>query len=288
MARRRPPPAERVRARLREAAGDAVAAEMPRGYQRLGRVLLLRLPQSLEPYGGLLADAWRAELGVETVLAHRGPIAGEFRHPQVTCLAGESAETEVVEHGSRWRLNAAEVMFAAGNRTERRRFAELVGPGEQVADLFAGIGYFTVPAARAVATASFVAVEKNPVAYRYLEENLRLNGVGERVRAVLGDNRSVPLPLRSFDRVLLGYLPSSVPWLPRSLELLPAQGGVLHVHLVADAHDALGEAIAAVRAGLREAGAEPSVPLAARAVKPYGPGRTHVVVDATVRPVSAR
>jgi tRNA wybutosine-synthesizing protein 2 len=277
----RPPPAERVRERLRAVAGDSAAEAMPRGYQRLGQVLLLRLPPSLLPYGGVLADAWRQELGVEAVLTHRGPIDGEFRRPHLERLGGSSTETEVVEHGSRWRLDASKVMFAAGNRTERLRFAHQVQAGERVADLFAGIGYFTIPAARAQPGARFVAVEKNPVAFRYLEENLRLNRVTPQVRAMLGDNRAVPLEPRSFDRIVLGYLPSSLPWLPRAMELLARPVGSVHVHLVVDAKDARRRGEDAVAAALERYDATAS--LRAREVKPYGPGRTHVVVDASVR-----
>jgi len=278
------PPAERVRERLRAIAGDAAAQAMPRGYQRLGRVLLLRLPLALAPFGAAIGEAWHDELGVETVLDLRGGIGGELREPQVVRLRGASAETEVVEHGSRWRLDASRLMFAAGNRTERLRFAGLVRPGEAVADLFAGIGYFTVPAARARPDARFVAVEKNPVAFRYLEENLRLNGVAPRVTAVLGDNRLATLERAHFDRVLLGYLPSSVPWLPRAVELLRPDGGALHVHLVVDAQGAGPSARAEVEGALARLGTRPLAPARAREVKPYGPGRTHVVVDAAVRP----
>ena len=279
------PPAERVRARLRAVAGAELAAAMPRGYQRLGRVLLLRLPAELTPYGPLLGEAWRAELGVETVLAHRGPIAGELREPSLALLAGSGTETEVTEHGTRWRLDAARVMFAAGNRVERLRFARLVRTGERVADLFAGIGYFTIPAARARPDARFVAVEKNPVAFGYLEQNLRRNGVADRVRPILGDNRTAPLETGAFDRVLLGYLPSSLPWVARGVSLLTGRGGWLHVHLTADARGASRVAAEAVARTVAAGGGTLSGEPQAREVKPYGPGRTHVVVDAPVRPV---
>ena len=279
----RRPPAERVRERLRQAAGDEAAAAMPRGYQRLGKVLVLRLPRFLLPYGTVLADAWRRELGVETVLAYLGPIEGELRRPRVERLGGGSTVTEVVEHGVRWRLDASKVMFAAGNRTERHRFALLVRPGERIADLFAGIGYFTLPAARAQSTARFVAVEKNPVAFRYLEENVVLNDLARQVRPVLGDNRTVPLEAGSFDRVLLGYLPTSTPWIPRALSLLRRPLGSVHVHLVVDAHGARTQAAEQVTAELERCGGTVAQPVAAREVKPYGPGTTHVVVDARVR-----
>ncbi len=280
----RTPPAERVRARLAAVAGAELAGTMPTGYQRLGRVLVLRLPPSLAPYRRLLGDAWREELGVETVLVRSGPIDGELREPRLELASGGPTETEVTEHGSRWCLDAGRIMFAAGNRTERLRFARVVRAGERVLDLFAGIGYFTVPAARAHRDASFVAVEKNPVAFAYLVQNLRRNGVASRVRAVLGDNRSVPLEPASSDRVLLGYLPSSLPWVRTALPLLDRAGGALHVHLVADARGAVARASAEVAAEVTRHGGRLLDPPRGREVKPYGPGRTHVVVDVTVRP----
>jgi tRNA wybutosine-synthesizing protein 2 len=260
---------------------------MPAGYQRLGQVLIVRLVPVLAPYRALLGAAWREELGVATVLARTGPISGELRSPHVERLTDGPTETEVVEHGTRWRLDAAEVMFAAGNRTERQRFARAVRAGERVADLFAGIGYFTLPAARVRPDATFVAVEKNPVAYRYLEGNAARNGVAERVLPILGDNRRVALEPGAFDRVVLGYLPSSLPWLGRAIRLLPSDGGVVHVHLVADARGAVDRARDAVGAELARCGATSAGPLCGREVKPYGPGRTHVVVDAPVRPAAA-
>jgi tRNA wybutosine-synthesizing protein 2 len=281
-------PAERVRVRIRDAAGPELASSLPEGYQRLGRVLLLRLPESLRPFYPTIGAAWQAELDVSTVLAFTGPVAGEYRVPQVECIAGSETETEVIEHGIRWRLDASRIMFAAGNRTERRRAGTLVRPGEDLVDLFAGIGYFTIPAARLGRARQVVAVEKNPEALGYLATNVALNRVADRVRIVAGDNRTVPLPERSADRIFLGYLPSSVSWIPRALTLLRASGGWLHVHTTADARDAQPEAIAQVERALGDAGGQVAAPLSAREVKPYGPGRTHVVVDAHVVPSDQR
>ncbi len=278
---RRAPPAERVRERLARVAGRALAATMPSGYSRLGRVLLLRLPESLRPHFPEIGSAWQVELGVATVLVVAGPIEGELRTPRVDRIAGTETETEVVEYGVRWRFDAARIMFAAGNRTERARAARLVRPGEAVVDLFAGIGYFAIPAARAGA-ASVLAVEKNPLAARYLRENLVSNGVADRVEVREGDNRTVSLPAGSADRVFLGYLPSAVPWVGRALELLRPQGGWLHVHTVADARDARAAASEAVTEAVRRAGGVAAASTA-REVKPYGPGRTHVVVDLAAR-----
>jgi tRNA wybutosine-synthesizing protein 2 len=280
----RRPPAERVRARLAAAVGADAASAMPAGYQRLGRVLLLRLPERLRPHFPLLGVAWQEELGVATVLVRVGPVEGELRRPRVERIAGATTETEVVEHGIRWRFDAARIMFAAGNRSERQRAGALVRTGETVVDLFAGIGYFAIPAARVGGASRVIAVEKNPEAHRYLLENADRNGVGDRVDGRLGDNRTVPLPDGVADHVFLGYLPDATPWVGRAVPLVRADGGTLHVHTVADARGGRVEAAARVTAAVRAAGGRPTGPAAAREVKPYGPGRVHVVVDAPVRP----
>jgi len=280
--RTRTPPAERVRERLKAAAGEKAAAAMPSGYHRFGRVLVVQRPAALAPYDALLGAAWQEELGVATVLVKSGPIDGELRTPQLKRVAGESTETEVVEHGVRWRFDAARIMFAAGNRTERWRVGRLVRPRETVVDLFAGIGYFAIPAALPGRAARVFAVEKNPVAVHYLRANAELNGVVPRLNVIPGDNRTVELPRGAFDRAILGYLPSSLPWVARAAELLRPSGGWMHVHTVADVRAPPSQAVEAVAERAVDAGVTLTEPGRARVVKPYGPGRHHLVVDLRV------
>jgi tRNA wybutosine-synthesizing protein 2 len=278
-------PVERVRARIAAEAGPSFAREIPNGYQRLGRVLLVRLPESLRPHFSLIGRAWQSELGVQTVLRRAGTVSGELRVPATELLAGQDTETEVVEYGLRWTFDATRVMFAQGNRSERRRAGLVTRPGETVIDLFAGVGYFTIPAAVRGRARRVLAVEKNPVAFGYLLRNIARNGVADRVEAHRGDNREVPLPRGAADRIFLGYLPSSVPWVERALPLLRPDGGTMHVHLVTEVRDGGFAAESAVRAAVARAGGETRA-IRARRVKPYGPGRDHRVLDveATPRP----
>lgn len=80
-----------------------------------------------------------------------------------------------------------------GNSAERIRFAHLttrVNEAPELAiDMFAGIGYFTLPLAKYGKLHKLIAIEKNPNSFRYLSENVKLNHVMEIVTPVLGDNR---------------------------------------------------------------------------------------------------
>lgn len=273
-------PVDRLRSRARARWGPAVADRLPRRYTRLGRVAVVPLPEALRPHFVELG-AWYADaLRVATVLRPKGPVHGEDRAPDLEAIHGEDTVTEVLEHGTRYRFDAARLLFARGNKTERARIATEVRPGEHVVDLFAGIGYFTLPIARASPRTRVTAIERNPLSFRYLVENLRLNGVGGQVAPLCGDNRELPLP-RDADRVLLGYLPSSLPWLGTAIERLGPGGGTLHVHLVVDARSGAAGAEQEVRSAV----ARRSVPVEdvrGRIVKAYGPGRSHAVVDCRI------
>lgn len=101
---------------------------------------------------------------------------------------------------------------------------------EVVVDLFAGIGYFTLPYL-VHAKAKFVhACEWNPEAVKALERNLVLNKVNDRCKIHQGDNR-IECPVGVAQRVNLGLIPSSeMSWETACRALDPKTGGMLHVH----------------------------------------------------------
>ncbi|MFB6077449.1 MAG: class I SAM-dependent methyltransferase family protein [Halarchaeum sp.] len=191
--------------RLRERGwSEDELARAPSSWAVVGDVILVSFPDDC-PDRAAVGDALLDVHGnADTVLA-RGGITGETRTPDVEVVAGAGdTETVHVEHGTRYALDLAEVMFAPGNQAERVRMGEIVGADERVLDMFAGVGYFALPMARA--GADVVAVEKNPVAFRYLAENAQLNDVAANVECVLGDCREHDGT--GFDRVVMGYYDS--------------------------------------------------------------------------------
>jgi tRNA wybutosine-synthesizing protein 2 len=280
-----PGPIERIRGELEERSGPQVAALLPVHYQRIGRVVLVRWPEALRPEFPWLAKELAQAVRSEAVGRLAGPVEGERRLPTVERLLGESLETRVLEDGLRYRFDAARILYSRGNNAERARWARLVRPGEHVVDLFAGIGYFALPAARHGGAAEVIAVEENPVSFGYLTENIARNHLEGIVRPILGDNRTVALPEAAADRVVLGFLPDAVPWVGRAVSLLRAAGGGLHVHLLAGTRDDSGEGVERVRAEVERVG-RTIRDAQVRTVKAYGPGRVHLVVDTQVGPAA--
>jgi tRNA wybutosine-synthesizing protein 2 len=219
----------------------------------------------------------------DTVL-DRGGVAGEHREPSVSVVAGAGdTETVHVEHGTRYGMDLADVMFSPGNKAERARMGDAVSEGERVLDMFAGIGYFALPMARA--GAAVTAVEKNPTAFQYLVQNAQLNDVAGNLDAVLGDCREVDA---TADRVVMGYYDAlggptageNPGYLAAALDAL-VSGGILHAHAAVPEPELWDRPLARLRDGCEAAGRDVEL-LDRRRVKSHSEGVFHVVVDARV------
>jgi tRNA G37 N-methylase Trm5 len=115
--------------------------------------------------------------------------------------------------------------------------------GSTIVDLYAGIGYYTLPLLVHGRAGHVHACELNPDAVTSLRANLKANGVTpDRYTIHPGDNRSAATAAGTgavADRVLLGLLPSSTNGWPVAVDALKPEGGWMHLHEnVADA-DAL-------------------------------------------------
>lgn len=228
-----------------------------------------------------LARIVAEELPARCVVEDCGGVAGELRKPNVRVLYGSGTRTVHRENGLQFALDLAQVMFASGNVAERARAAALDCRGETVVDLFAGIGYFTIPLAARAGAAHVAACEKNPAAFAFLEENVRLNKVEAKVAPLLGDCRDVA-PKGLADRVIFGYLGGTEKFLPTAVAALKPAGGVLHFHEAYPQETKFRDAFAALS---RAAGAAFDIEvLDAREVKSYAPGIDHVAVTARFFP----
>ncbi len=194
-------------------------------------------------------------------------LGGAMRIPDVEILYGTAGEVRHREQGYTFVLDPTRVMFAQGNRAEKARIASLVRPGERVADMFAGIGYFSIPAARSGARVH--AMEINPIAFEYLKRNITANHVRGRITAEVGDCRRLLSGV--YDRVLMGHFDAQS-MLADALAHVRS-GSVLHVHSIGDAEGAIRERV-------EEAGFAAAI--TSHRVKKYGPHAWHMVQDVTV------
>lgn len=252
---------------------------LPRKWELLGDVLLLKIPDELEPLKEEIAKAYAKELHAKTVLRDLG-IAGNLREPNVELLWGRNTETVHKENKVKFKLDCAKIMFSSGNIDERIRMAKIAGNDEVVVDMFAGIGFFSLPMAVHSKPKRIYALELNPVAYHYLSENISLNGVEDIVYPFLGDNREFDRKGIA-DRVVMGYLEDTHLFLPKALSILKKAGGIIHYHEKCPNELLQKRPLQNVRKKVRKRGRNLEL-LNQKIVKSYAPGVSHVVLDVRV------
>ncbi|NXY26318.1 TYW2 protein, partial [Atrichornis clamosus] len=237
-ASRRRTPAQKLRDELRRLLGGSWSEELerdvPHAWQRHGDLVLLSEDSfkaaPWERLGPVLWETVASALGAQRV-ARRGRVLPDgMRTPSVTLLLGQDGWVEHVDNGIRYSFDVTKCMFSSGNITEKLRVALLPCSGEVLVDLYAGIGYFTLPFLVHAGAAFVHACEWNVHAVEALHRTLVLNGVQDRCHIHHGDSRQLELQDVA-DRVNLGLIPSSEEGWPVACRVLKKDtGGVLHIH----------------------------------------------------------
>ncbi|MDD2665430.1 MAG: class I SAM-dependent methyltransferase family protein [Methanocellales archaeon] len=250
--------------------------KMPHGWQIIGDIIIVNIPTALQKrkyeIGGALLELHPR---CKTALMIKG-VTGQYREPDVEIIAGEDTQTIHKENGCLFKLDASKIMFSKGNLEERRRLSRF-GQGI-VVDMFAGIGYFSIPMAVHSNPEKVLAIEVNPLAYNYLCENIALNGVEGIVQPIYGDCLSVT-PVGVANRVIMGSF-EAFHYLTQGINALKS-GGILHYHETTPEKLVFERPVRRVVESAEKLGRSAEV-IGLNKIKKYSPGVWHVVVDAQV------
>lgn len=212
---------------------------------------------------------------IRTIIAPVSGVEGEFRTRRFRHVAGEVRTiTTHKEHGLSYRMDLESVYFTPRLGTERLRIASQIRPNDVVLDMFAGVGPFALLIAKR--KAKVIAMDKNPVAVKYLRENARKNKI-EDIEILEGDANELALRYVGIADHVIMNLPHSA-----SQFLIPAIGavkskGIVHYYSIAPKEDLFRDwtmiASAAEQIGV-------GVELAYQGVvRSYAPRRFNVVID---------
>ena len=208
-----------------------------------------------------------------------GKIHGQKREPEVELLYGDSTETIHKENYCKFKLDVAKVMWSKGNTNERKRMSTLPNDGEVIIDMFAGIGYFTVPMAVHSNPKRIYAIEINPNSYQFLCENVKLNKIEDIVEPILGDCSQQDFD-HVADRIMMGYIGGTHHYLDSAMKYLK-HGGIIHYHESTPEPILFTRPVQRVRCAAAKVDREIEV-LDKRSIKKYSPGVYHTVVDIRV------
>jgi tRNA (guanine37-N1)-methyltransferase len=276
-----------IRGELSGILPDDLVGLVPRSFDVIGSkgraVAVIEVPSELEPYGQAIGEAlMRVQRNVQGVLSKGTERMGEFRVRDMRLLAGDP-DTEVLhkESGCVFKVDPGRVYFSPRESTERENVSSKVAPGERVLVMFSGIGPFAICIAKRQPTAYCVAVELNPDAHAYCLENIRLNKVVDRVRAVLGDVREVcPKLGERFDRVLMPLPKGAYEFLDTAIPMVKS-GGVLHFYHWAPRDDPFSDGECILISAAEEFGRSVEILDRVR-VSQYSPSAWKIRIDARI------
>jgi len=274
-------PIKQIRKKLKHKISLEKLRLLPDKWEKNGNVLIIKLDEKLKDYDVVIGETYSDVLGCKTVLNDVGGITGDLREPTVEVIYG-SSETETIhkENGIKFKLDPQKVMFSSGNMSERIHMSKISCKDEIIIDMFAGIGYFTLPLAVYCKPKKIFACEKNPAAYNFLKENIVLNHVSNIVEPLKGDNREV-LPKDTADRVVMGYIGGTEKFFSNALESLKNNIGMIHFHEKYPEDIVLDKPIKKFDKKAKKFNRKIML-LDIRKVKSYAPGISHYVFDLKV------
>ena len=274
-------PFDQIKKSLSKNVPPELIKHLPNTWEKVGEVLNIKLDCDLEKYQEKVCEKYAEILHCKTVLNNAGSISGTYRKPKVDIIYGsKNTETIHKENCIRFKLDPAKIMFSSGNMHERLRMANVSNIDEIVVDLFAGIGYFTMPMAVYSKPRKIFACEINPVSYNFLCENIVLNDVTEIVEPLQGDNRNIA-PKDVADRVVMGYLKDTFRFLPTAFNCLKNLKGIIHYHDVCPNESIPNRSFKFVQKESKKYNRKSEL-LTYRNIKSYAPGISHVVLDVRI------
>ena len=251
------------------------------GFQTIGSIAVLKPgldEKESKKSGRQILNAFPR---IRSVYRYAGPVSGPLRIPKVAYVSGEKNPVTIhKENGCLYKLDIQKVMFSKRNLLERIRIPKLVKPEETIVDMFAGIGYFSIPLGKFSPAKKIYSIELNPDSFRFLKENIRLNKLSGKIIPILGDCRKAKIPEKA-DRIIMGYLPKTYEFLPAAFAFLKPNG-IIHYHETFRKSELWELSEKILREYSQKSGFYP-IRMEKRVVKQFAPGVFHVVIDAEFR-----
>ena len=267
---------------LKDKLSEEEIEELKKSFDIIGDVVIVEIPEDLEAHKKEIGQATLQFTKRKTVYMKKSAVKGVTRVRELELIAGEDNPITIhKEHGTRLKLDVKNVYFSPRLATERKRVQEACEDGEEILDMFAGIGPFPIVIAHEK-NVNITAVDINEYAIKYLNENIKLNKLAPsaHITAICGDTNEVALNElkgKKFDRLIMN-LPGLAPEFLDLAVSLCKDGGVIHYY---EFSDGFSQGIERAQIACEKQNKEVEI-LNTRKVKSSSPGMWHVAIDCKV------
>ena len=223
---------------LKNVISEKESDELISAFDQIGEIIIVRIPDSLLSKKKIIGKALLDDVKiVRSVFYQSSAVSGDFRTRDLEIIAGEdNTETEYKEFGCRFTVDVKNAFFSPRLSTERERIANLIQNGEVMVNMFAGIGMFSIMAAKRKKCIVY-SLDINPVASKLCEINIGLNKLAGNVVSVNGDTSEIIKErlMNKSDRTLMLLPERSDEFLDSAINTTK-DGGIIHYysHIHAD------------------------------------------------------
>lgn len=251
--------------------------DLKTSFDTIGDIVILEIPEELESKKNIIGKATLDFTKRKSIYMKRSAVHGTIRIRDLELIAGEDNPVTIhKEHGARLKLNVEEVYFSPRLATERKRVSDSVCDGENILDMFCGIGPFPIVIARNN-DVSITGVDINENAIKYFKENIRLNKLKD-IDAICGDAREISVSFKTkFDRIIMNLPGLAYDFLDVVMNLIE-DGGIINYYEFSDGYEQGTKRL--IDAASKE---NKNVEIInTRKVKSTSPGEWHIAIDAKI------
>jgi tRNA (guanine37-N1)-methyltransferase len=261
-------------------------ANVPQAFDIIGDVVVIDIQPKLRPYQTIIGDAiMQTQKNVTTVLAKASDISGVFRVRDYDYIAGEhKTQTIHREFGCQYHVDIAKAYFSPRLSHEHERVAVQVQDSETVADLFAGVGPFSVLIGKRNPTVKVYAIDLNPDAFELLKVNVRVNKVENHVFPILADAREIAATKLkgTADRVIMNLPETAIDFVDAACNVIKPEGGVAHFYGFIRLPDSIENLKQGLSELVKKNGRQVEAYLYSKSIRETAPFESQVVLDAKI------
>lgn len=201
----------------------------------IGDIAVLEIPPEVEKKEKIIAKILMdLHKNIKVVVKKIGGHKGIYRRQKMKIILGERRKkTEHKEAGVRLKVHVENTYFSPRVSNERLRIAKQVKKGEEILVMFSGISPYSLVITRNSEPKSVIGIEMNSEAHKLALENIKINKMQEKVRAIKGDVRKeIPKLNKKFHRIIMPLPKTAEKFLDIALSSVK-KGGIIHFYAFA-------------------------------------------------------
>ena len=259
---------------------------LPRSYDIIGDIAIVDLAEPIQLFATTVGKAiQQINPHIRLVVRKLGIVSGIYRIRDLEILSGTGCtETEHREYSCRYVLDLSTVYFNPRLSNERMRVAKQVRIDENIVDMFAGVGPFSILIAKMHSNAQVYACDINPAAVKYLRKNIILNRLVDRVIPIFGDAGKLAQESvgSQANRVIMNLPSKAETYLPVALNLLGSEG-MINYYTFASRNESVDDIRMKVQDVIQRAGRTVRSFSFADVIREIAPGRVQIAMDVLIQ-----